>query len=1046
MRFVEFEEWISRCDEYERYVEIYEYCKQKTGLFLKAFEKDVEFCRYYMKECRLDSLRYLVKKGLSAQMIYILENCESDERDKLLHEVYEDDLKREAMNWEDLFLIMGQVEDAELAQLAQHFFGRKASETEKYSAWLGNKVAMVMNKNFSVIEKYYFRIVKAITEVLPEPADFLKMLEHRLKNLENSSKIYRFRIRRERTFEEYFHFLCDKEAYDAANSFLDRIWREDSGRKLFKKELPEVKEILYRVPYPSLLSFGRDYVSLRCPEYTCEDWYKDVEQRMGKDEQWQQVGKWMKVCLDVEQLYAKRSEVALKELSQTSMYDVRKYSYMTRICRQLAEIIQDWMLDDLLDDAGLIENLKLLGDKNLFSYELYDWYTFPYNNYEKIVSLNWKKMKERLVCTLDVNDLVYLYFHTPLWLRENLYEVVGIVNERLSVGQSIEDVFSQYSFTGSVVYEDKRTNTGRSRFQLIPRYLCWLRKNKAVAEMQQGHAGRVSWDGETIHVTEDWLTRHAEKLQTLSMKMVIDKQGIRRYLPTPCTFQLYEMKNDILYATDVSKIVEDRAVSQQDFEQNEMMPDNNSLMIHGKEEFRNNLNKWYQAMYREHQFIKWGKWENLEESEIVTVPEPLKAKSEAFTLDERVEIAEQLLNIIIEFARDKEEEVRRILHNCSFRPLENVNEFRYIETQHWTDFGLTPEQEERLYQKAVLLLEKMELAPDLKLEIYMNTCLKKVYPLESLIQKNEKIAELLFDPYTEWIIPVKFMGHEGSRTLFSMESVQRVQFPQNDGIKRTGKEGNRYALVVDEKKQYVIRSSYSFYYEGKISIPQDVFAGNPKGRFVMYATMKGMKEREIELNRCFLKSAELAACFPWREYKKCIYDLKKRVDEKNLIDVYEHLSRISVTFDSLNKYTQIIGELDAVFSNAGFDIEQCREIVLVLGYKNAFRDLSFLFSLPETERKIVKSKWTEQYKDSYASFLENAKGNCIEWIGTVFYLSYLQLLVDENSFWNDMAQITGKEPEEVEEELRCCKEKLEYQIERKRAVMERRCRQQLTNS
>ena len=57
-------------------------------------------------------------------------------------------------------------------------------------------------------------------------------------------------MRRESKFEEYFRYLCEKKAYDGANSFLDRIWKKSSGKTLFKKELSEVKELLFSVPYP----------------------------------------------------------------------------------------------------------------------------------------------------------------------------------------------------------------------------------------------------------------------------------------------------------------------------------------------------------------------------------------------------------------------------------------------------------------------------------------------------------------------------------------------------------------------------------------------------------------------------------------------------------------------------------------------------------------------------------------------------------------------------------------------------------------------------
>lgn len=1040
MVFCDFEKWVKRCNTDNMYAEVYRNCKRKTEMFFESLGLEENVRTEYLCQCRLESLRYLVKTKCSSRMIYILKECESSEKDALLHEVFADELTKETINWEYLFLIMGQVGEDELAALAKRYFGNTYQDTKKYASWLGNNVAVVLNQIFPAIENHYFHIVTAIAEVVENPQVFLNALEHRLKVLEKKSGICGLSTRRERKFEEYFRYLCEKKAYDGANSFLDRIWKKSSGKTLFKKEFSEVKELLYSVPYPSLLTMGRDYVVLQQPEYTYEDWYREVEQSFAGTEVWSSLGLWMQVGRGIHRLYENREESRLQELSELPMYDVEEHEYMTRLCAELAEIIQDWMLCETLDDTKLTEYLRLLKDKNLFSYELYDRYTFSYYDYLQKAALDWEKLRERLYRIPDAETLVYVYLHTPLWLGEDLFAVVHhlVSQKKLTGGQTLERLFASYVFSGKIVYENRQT-TGWDRFRIEPRNIRWNKRESYTDKKKENEQTIQARDG-VMYVTEDWLSRNVENLAAFTVKRVEDAQGKRRYLHVPCTFRLYELSKDILYVTNLEKVTyeEEEEVNESEVEVLGN-PKDTGRKRSARSIFDENLNQWYSAMINQQRFIRWGKWESGEEGTFMDIPEPMKVKSADFTLEERVEYAERFVDLILSFGAGHAPEIAQLLHHCSFSPLQNVNEFRYIEAQHWTDFGLNAEQENRLYQKAVRLLEDEEFSQEMKLEIYMNTCLQKVYPLERLIEKNEEIAKLLFAPQTEWIVPVKYLGPRGKCTMFSMDSLQQKQYIDTD----------KFVLVTDEKKQYVIKSNCEFFYDGVIdvqrtipieAVPDGLKKWYPKGlrnRFVLYATLKGMRNGKIEIGHVYARSEDLAIRFPWREYKKCFYDMKKSTSAEQLLSVYKRLKKIYVTFDSLEKYNQIVGETDEVCSNLAFDVEKCREVLLTLGQKNAFLDMSFFSKLQPEVLDKQKETWKEQYKESYDMFVMHAKEDYVGWIGTVYYLSHLQLLADERKFASDLAVLKGKSVAEIETELRHCKEALAEQLETRQKIMER---------
>lgn len=951
------------------------------------------------EEDRIKILCLLKEEKKIKQLFCILDMCEADNTDTLLEKIYEDEFNKPYMDWKQLLRIIGRVNEEKRNSLSQQYFG----ETQKGRSPgnLAKKIALILHEEFGDFEKYYFNIVKSLYSVI-QKNEFLNVLEHKLKVLENKSKMQPFnnKVRKSDEIINYYLFLCEKGAYEAANSFLDRIWKEDHGDKLFGKDADEIKKMVYCWPSPSLLGFGKGYIK-KCHqleengrEYLGEQWIADVkatEKKAGSNEQWESIYKWLEVCSKVERLYVERNETNLQALSQIEMYDVQQHGYMTQICCQLAEIMQDWLLE--LNDAEFTEKIKCLGDKNIFSYKLYAWYTSPYRGYGKLEkTMQWEKLLDKIQKIKDVEKLIYVFFNSPIWLNMDFFDFVKLVNDTKDGNQKIEDLFKDYIIQCMIVDEDKKTSTGSQRFCIIPKYLFWTADIKSA-----------------LRISPEWLKKNPTKISLQK------QEGKDNYIQKSYDFKLCEMEGEVLYVVDSMY---------------EKTAENDSVSEDEKENFLENLKNWFSYIRNQKCFVKW---------EMIADSETLKVKEEPFTQEERFHVAEEFLDVIGVLAEENQEEIWELLRCCSFRPLENINEFRYIAEQHWTDFELTETKEKVLYEKAKSILEQSNLSADLKLEIYMNTCAKKVYSLEELLQM-EGIGELLFKENTEWVVPVKFEGHDKAKniTLFSMKPVTRKV-----------RMGLKSLFVDDKEKQNIIKTNCTFYLNSKLPIPEEklpkwiVNEGQPdereetlkpKGRFVMYATLDEIDEKKrIALRKYFFDSEEVKQYFPWREYKKCLYDLKElkliqKFPKENWEKIQDHNNALYLkVFKQLSKldaetllkekgrvtplviYQQLVGEMDEVFQNIDMDLDICFHILSLLGEKNPFWSLKYEKYLSDEEMEEVRKVAKERFQKSFETFMDKLDGNSFFYVVTIFYLSHLRFfyLGEEEEFLEYIAERLG---------------------------------------
>lgn len=1027
MVFIGFDEAVQKWSQWNKtaarrmYTDKYTDCYKKTKEF--ASEHPDEIPQDYIRQCKLGSLTLLSEAGLMKELFWVLEDCVKKEYEDnaeaynaLIYAVFDGILQEERIDRRTLFYIMSQIDDAGVKQLAERYFRRSADE--KSAAGFGYQLAQSFYECFSELKEQYYRIVRAIAVVVGHEADFLRELERRMKKLEDSdADDMRFFGIAPEQHKAYFDFLCEVKAYRAIDSFLDRIWQKPkNGRSpkcLFGEDVHSVKCMLLRIPELAVLNFARKYVQAWEDDYTYEAWVQDIEQhveeQVKKDSEdyylWKSIFLWIGVTVAMKKLYqavvvekkpGTEYKAELDEVSEAVMYNTEIYDYMTDLCGNLAEVIQAWMLDGSISDAELITHLELLGDKNVFAYDLYDKYTSAYRKFKKIRGLKKDELIGRLRSVTDVKSVIYLFFHTPLWLLLDFYEFLELIHNMES-GESMEALLADYDIVGEVRFADSRTSSS-GKFQLVPTCLMWGTAPKAAKPIGDGEFSPMNEQKRAILMQEEEVTHgNVSSFDKFMPQIIRDDEGnIKKVTATPCVFQISKLDIDgNVYAWNLrDEDGKEPVVTEEE-----------------KTAFCDYLALWMERISSENRVIEWSSVNGDENGE--NVPLPLKVKDN-IPMEKRVEIAGQVAKLVINLAECNEEATDELILRLANPPLENINEFRYIPEQHWTDFSLNEEQEKDFYEYAKTnLLDNERISPRLRVSIYMNTCLRNVLPLEELLAKDD-LRDAFYAEKPEWVVPVVLCNYDQQfgTTLFRMKRVA-------------------------DNKLAVVKSNYKFIYNGEYKL-------RDKSKFVIYCTIPATQPKlwkgEFVIRTLFENSRAVKKHFPWKEYMKCYYDLKKKPKSSLWLNIYERLSELSISFDSSAQVYDALCELHSVIHKQHYNVSVLCDILLLLGEKNVCYDpsetkpygdvLVHTVFQPENMRAYL----LENIKLGYEYLLqyEKYKGkdhDSIRRIGVVYYLSYFRVWKPEAEFIEELAEHIGEDPDDAAKQLMYCKENLNRRIQ-----------------
>jgi len=1027
MVFIGFDEAVQKWSQWNKtaarrmYTDKYMDCCKKTKEF--ASEHSDEIPQDYILQCKQGSLTLLSEAGLFKELFWILEDCVKKEYDEnseeytaLIYAIYDEVLQQVKIDRWTLLYIMTQLDDEGVKQLAERYFRRSADE--KAAAGFGYQLAQSFYECFSELKEQYYRIVRAIAVVVGYEADFLRELERRMKKLEDSdADNMRFFGISDSEHKAYFEFLREVKAYRAIDSFLDRIWQKPKNgrgpKRLFGEDVPAIKCMLLRIPELAVLNFARKYVQAWEDDYTYEKWVQDIEQyveeQVKKDSedyyQWKSIFLWIDVTVAMKKLYqavvvdkktSHEYKVELDEVSELDMYNTEIYDYMTDLCGNLAEVIQTWMLDESISDMELITHLELLGDKNVFAYDLYDKYTSAYRRFKRIKGLKKGELICRLRSVTDTKSMIYLFFHTPLWLLMDFYEFLELVHN-MEPGESMQLLMADYDIVGEVRFADSRTSSS-GKFQLVPTCLEWGTAEKVAKRIGDGEFPPMNEQKRTILIQEEEVTHgNVSSFDKFMPQIIKDDEGnVKGVIATPCVFRISKLDIDgNVYAWDMKDEEGEKPVVTEE----------------EKTAFCEYLALWMERVFTEKRVIEWSSVNGDENRN--NVPHPLKVKDN-IPMEQRVEIAGQVAELVINLAECNEEAADDLILRLANPPLENINEFRYIPEQHWTDFSLNDEQEKHFYEFAKSkLLENDRISPRLRVSIYMNTCLRNVLPLEELFAKDN-LRDAFSAEKPEWVVPVVMCNynHCFGTTLFRMKKVA-------------------------DNKLAVVKSNYKFIYNGEYKL-------RDKSKFVIYctipATQPGLQQGQFVIETLFENSRAVKKHFPWKEYMKCYYDLKKKPKSSLWLNIYERLSELSVSFDSSAQVYDALCELHSVIHKQRYNVLVLCNILLMLGKKNVCYDPSetdpYGAALASTvfQEENMRNHLLENIKLGYDYLLqyEKYKGkdhDSIRRIGIVYYLSYFRVWKPEEEFIKELAENIGEELSDVAKELKDCKENLNRRIQ-----------------
>lgn len=932
----------------------------------QKIEKDLEFCKtikdfiiryeYYYKgldaDKKIEVLEIIAQKNRLAALL-IIDTNEEDKATNIISKVFvksllEDtfvygDIEQSTTNMQCALVVLKHLDRKTLQDVANVLFSQKKYFSENVNTsndlrGMSLHYANIMSNAISSMpysykwEESYYKIITAITKALKKDYNFTNRLEANLRDKKFTS------INKNMYF--YFCSLCSIGSFDGAKFFLERIWDESS--KLFGLEDDKFIKLFCSYASPRIVSFCLEYITIHNIEYSETEWIKDVL-KYNKDSE---TLKWINVHRSITDLYHHIVEdkkesyfEILKDASDIEMFDLEKCTYMTKMISRLAQIFNSIILENG-DVSAFLDNL---GDLNLFDYQ-YIQYTSAYRNYDGVIDYtDFQALEKKLFAMTDPNMILRIYMNTHLRFHIDLRDVIEFIDALLQSEYDytetvhpnlFNDIFNKYPIIGYISKIDD-IQSGRNKIYLLPKYLytkwtyiyaCGVsEKNNNIPCLETQEAFN-----KVIRNDELWY-KHNKKWSEL----------LSEY--DECTFLISKFirKDSLILASNIKK-------ENYEKEQRE------------RENLPNLVLAWLDEIKANKKAIEWDR-----ENRIYGIRNIENNKS-------RERVALSILETIVELV-DDEIEIRKLLQIFQKYPMEELNEFRYIRTQKWCDFKLTNFflGLNKIQLLADTLFNSENLSSGTKLDVFLNTCIKKFYELEKVCQF---IGDEIFSDNI--IIPLAYKGRKNNICLFSTNG--------------------KYS------KKNVLFSKYNFQYETSDEFKTD---------WVYFVNLESFDES----NRCFwIKRVFSADQFRksdgmvWNEFIRCLFDLKKDLSFDNKESLKTKIKELSIDITSTERIKQFTLELYRTFRHYGYNVIQCDAILDVLDNSNPFIAQDNIFD-------SFQEEFTESYSDAYEQFLSDIKINDRDllMICNVFYLSFLRIIIPSEKFISDMVEL-GKRKEGIE--------------------------------
>ena len=791
--------------------------------------------------------------------------------------------------------------------VTKHYARVFASAVTKFS----NKIAW---------GKKYCSIATAIFKARNEDISFLRIIEMKLRKNPLGYVID------DESAKEYFDLLCKNGAYESAKIFLDNF----DGSKMFLGMQPdELISMLYRLPAPELLAFGRWYIKrILNREYTSADWLADVV-RYNHD---QECIKWTKLTvyyLSLQKALETDDIDGFEKLLECSddyeIFDMDRFKYMKQIVESFAFVTNMLLVSY---NKKLIDFLKKIESININEYSrtkyLYQWNQvdsvtkdYDYNQIEKLLFENY-----------TIEESIYIYMNSHLKSIITIDEFVKLCAEKS--GEELYELFKGYPLWGQV-FPGSKLSSVRDKIFITPIGIASNVSHHDFLDVCEAY-GPLSKEA---HAFKKRMIRNHQQWYSYNKKQAELMKG-----GDFCTFYIKSYKKNVgIFATDLS--LDDKLEERRIYERNNNYP---GILL-----------SWLSEMQASGEYVEWN-----DNNSIYGV-----RHLESISIRSKVALA--ILDTILAF-QSNVPALEKFVYAITNAPLEEINEFRYIPTQRRLKFEYPTEDFRKIRKevitKANIVMRNESIPIECKKDIYLNTCIRKIYDLQEAC---------------------KYIGRELYLTTADEPFVMALIFEKKD---------QDFYYFSTNGRSNTLYSTHRFRYKGQ--------GYNLNPNYVYLVTLKeyDFKERCFVLENINLSNDQTAQ---WQQYLRRVRDIKKVTDASELSKIKKDLGTYQVKVTSERHISQFVYELNVVFKRQDYSIESALKTLEVIKSTNPFRNQDKDFSIfAESFYKsyyVCYTKFLEDYKERYKSVM----GFC-----DLFFSSYLKVFISYDDFIDDITNDEGE--------------------------------------
>jgi len=771
----------------------------------------------------------------------------------------------------------------------------------------------------------YCRIITEIFSARKQDSEFVRCVETDLSKTHLGNE---FNIADAR---QYFDLLCSLQLYDCATHFLENF---GTVQQVLDFEPEQLLQTLFSLPSPELVTYGKWYkTNVINPDYSYADWHADVLQYNTDSE----LRSWMnltffyhrlKECCESKDWTA--FDATLSTAGEYKLFNLNRFKYIKQLIFCFAYVI-DALLDsrkNIVEFLNKIEHINInTFSRNKFSFQ---WNQILQEKYD------YNRIKTELFEQYEPDEAVFIYMNTHLKCIINLEEIIHIcaINAKR---KDISLFFKNYPLSGRISHGSKYSSI-RDKIFISPQFI-------ATALSFSDYVQTCEALGANSPEAKKYLKKQIRNDETWYSRNKATAELFRS--GDWCTFHIhtYVENGDRagIYAVDISLYdnIRDNRIQERD------------------NRYPGILLDWLKAQRDSVSYIPWNP-----ENAIYGVNH---LSDNAL----RNRIAIEILDTIL-VLRNNLDALSDFLFALTNAPLEEINEFRYIPTQHDLKFSFPAEDFKHirtlLREKAFCILKDNSIPSGIKKEIYLNTCLRKFFDFQDVCRYISKDFYLATadDPFS---VALKFEKKEGNQYTFTTQGRNNTLF-----------------------------SSVPFLYIGD---GPELVEG--------FVYLNILRNYDFE-RRCFiLEAIDLRnnQVDVWNQYLRKMRDIKKITDASDTVKLKEELQRYNIRITSDKHISQFTHELHLIFQRNGFDIRHALTTLSVIAETNPYLNRELDFSR-------FKNAFRKDYLSAYQSFLENFRAKKYSYtnICDLFFSSHFQVFIPIEEFLKELI-LCGFHHEEI---------------------------------